>query len=237
MRSAASATCRGWGTCGHRFWSSSSAARRERWRSSATRPPRCAKSLAEELGLGDAPQWHSQRDRIAELASWLSLVTGSLGKFGQDVALMAQAGDEIKLSGGGGSSAMPHKQNPVAAELLVTLARFNAVQLSGIHQALDPRAGALGLRLDAGMADPAANADGDGRRDTRSRPDLLGPTSSALGAIATTPASMADRARQPPRHQITLSRARSRCPARRRCTWSQAPACRRAPSTPAPRCR
>jgi 3-carboxy-cis,cis-muconate cycloisomerase len=94
------------------------------------------KSLARELGLGDAPQWHSQRDRIAELANWLSLITGSLGKFGQDVTLMAQAGDEIALSGGGGSSAMPHKQNPVRAELLVTLARFNAVQLSGIHQAL-----------------------------------------------------------------------------------------------------
>ncbi|MET0574328.1 MAG: 3-carboxy-cis,cis-muconate cycloisomerase [Mesorhizobium sp.] len=94
------------------------------------------KTLAEELGLGDVPQWHSQRDRIADLAGWLSLVTGSLGKFGQDIALMAEAGDEISLRGGGGSSAMPHKQNPVAAELLVTLARFDAVQLSGIHQAL-----------------------------------------------------------------------------------------------------
>jgi 3-carboxy-cis,cis-muconate cycloisomerase len=31
---------------------------------------------------------------------------------------------------------MPHKQNPVAAETLVALARFNAVQLSGIHQSL-----------------------------------------------------------------------------------------------------
>lgn len=94
------------------------------------------RTLAEELGLGDAQQWHSQRDRIADLASWLSLVTGSLGKFGQDIALMAEVGDEISLRGGGGSSTMPHKQNPVAAEILVTLARFNAVQLSGMHQAL-----------------------------------------------------------------------------------------------------
>jgi len=92
--------------------------------------------LAERLGLGDAPQWHSQRDRLAEFASVLSLISGSLGKFGQDVALMAQAGGEIALKGGGGSSAMPHKQNPVAAEVLVTLARFNATQLSGMHQAL-----------------------------------------------------------------------------------------------------
>ena len=93
-------------------------------------------ALAAELGLGDAPQWHSRRDALAEFASWLSLVTGSLGKFGLDVALMAQTGSDIKLSGGGGSSAMPHKQNPVKAEALVALARFNAVQLSGMHQAL-----------------------------------------------------------------------------------------------------
>jgi 3-carboxy-cis,cis-muconate cycloisomerase len=90
--------------------------------------------LAERLGLADAPQWHSQRDALAEFAGWLSLVTGSLGKFGGDVALMALAGDEIALSGGGGSSAMPHKKNPVAAEVLVTLARFNAVQLAAMHQ-------------------------------------------------------------------------------------------------------
>ena len=50
---------------------------------------------------------------------------------------MAQQGvDEISISGGGGSSAMPHKSNPVLAELLVTLARFNATLLSGTHHAL-----------------------------------------------------------------------------------------------------
>ncbi|BCM20626.1 3-carboxy-cis,cis-muconate cycloisomerase [Mesorhizobium sp. J8] len=93
-------------------------------------------ALAAKLGLADAPQWHSQRDALAEFAGWLSLVTGSLAKFGQDVALMSLTGSDIKLSGGGGSSAMPHKQNPVKAETLVALARFNAVQLSGMHQAL-----------------------------------------------------------------------------------------------------
>jgi len=93
-------------------------------------------ALATELGLADTPQWHSQRDRIAELAGILSLICGSLGKLGQDIALMAQAGDDIELAGGGGSSAMPHKQNPVAAETLVALARFNATQVAGMHHAL-----------------------------------------------------------------------------------------------------
>jgi len=49
---------------------------------------------------------------------------------------MAKIGTDIRLSGGGGSSAMPHKQNPVKAEALVALARFNAIQLTGMHQAL-----------------------------------------------------------------------------------------------------
>jgi 3-carboxy-cis,cis-muconate cycloisomerase len=92
--------------------------------------------LAARLGLRDAPQWQSQRDRIAALGGWLALVTGSLGKLGQDVALMAQDGGEIRLTGGGGSSAMAHKQNPVMAEVLVALARFNAAQVGGLHQAM-----------------------------------------------------------------------------------------------------
>jgi 3-carboxy-cis,cis-muconate cycloisomerase len=93
-------------------------------------------SLAQELGLTDTPQWQSQRSLIADLANLLSLISGSLGKLGQDVALLAQGGDEIILAGGGASSAMVHKQNPVAAETLVALARFNATQLAGIHQSL-----------------------------------------------------------------------------------------------------
>jgi 3-carboxy-cis,cis-muconate cycloisomerase len=56
---------------------------------------------------------------------------------GMDISLMTQQGvDEMRLRGGGASSAMPHKQNPILAELLVTLSRYNAVQLGGMHQAL-----------------------------------------------------------------------------------------------------
>ena len=95
-----------------------------------------AKALADRLGLYPSPApWHSGRDGLAEYAGWLSLVTGATGKIGQDIALMALLGD-IGLSGGGTSSAMPHKQNPVGAETLASLARDNAAQLGQMHQAL-----------------------------------------------------------------------------------------------------
>ncbi len=91
--------------------------------------------LAGLLQLSDRPQWHSQRAMIAEIGGLFSHITGSLGKIGQDLALMADNGTAV-IGGGGASSAMPHKRNPVKAEVLVTLARFNAVQISGLHQSL-----------------------------------------------------------------------------------------------------
>ncbi|MCX5496053.1 3-carboxy-cis,cis-muconate cycloisomerase [Kaistia dalseonensis] len=96
-----------------------------------------AERLAARLGLGAAPAWHTARDSIAELGGWLSLVSGTLGKIGADVALMAQ--NEIaavRIAGGGSSSAMPHKSNPVAAEVLTALARYNAGLVGTLHQAL-----------------------------------------------------------------------------------------------------
>ncbi|KAB0265861.1 3-carboxy-cis,cis-muconate cycloisomerase [Microvirga brassicacearum] len=93
--------------------------------------------LAARLGLRLAPAWHSQRDRLAEFGAFLSLLSGTLGKLGQDMALMAQNEiGSLRLSGGGGSSAMAHKSNPVGAEVLVALARFNAGLLGTLHQAL-----------------------------------------------------------------------------------------------------
>jgi 3-carboxy-cis,cis-muconate cycloisomerase len=96
-----------------------------------------ARAMANILGLEYGPSWHSQRDRIGEFAAFLSLLSGTLGKVGQDMALMAQNEvGEVRLASGGGSSAMPHKSNPVQAELLVTLARYNAGLLGTLHQAL-----------------------------------------------------------------------------------------------------
>lgn len=97
----------------------------------------CAQSVADTLGLSLGPVWHADRSRVVIFGNWMMLVAGTLGKIGQDVALMAQQGiDEIVLSGGGGSSAMAHKQNPVAAEAMVALARYVAGQQGILGQAM-----------------------------------------------------------------------------------------------------
>ncbi|MDQ0395756.1 3-carboxy-cis,cis-muconate cycloisomerase [Labrys monachus] len=96
-----------------------------------------AERLATRLGLGCAPAWHTARDGIVEFGNWLSLASGTLGKIGADVGLMAQNEvAAVRIAGGGSSSAMPHKSNPVAAEVLIALARFNAGLAGTLQQAL-----------------------------------------------------------------------------------------------------
>ncbi|MDP2697675.1 3-carboxy-cis,cis-muconate cycloisomerase [Thalassospira sp.] len=88
-----------------------------------------------ELEIAEMP-WHSQRDILVEFAAKLTALTGALGKMGQDLVLLAQSEiAEVQPGKGGGSSTMPHKSNPVQAEMLVTLARFNATQISSLYHA------------------------------------------------------------------------------------------------------
>lgn len=99
------------------------------------------RELAAELGLGlPLLPWHTQRDTFAELAGWLSLLTGGLAKMAQDVILLAQSEvAEVRESSDvarGGSSTMPQKSNPVQSELIVSAARSNASLLSSMHHAL-----------------------------------------------------------------------------------------------------
>jgi len=78
-----------------------------------------AQSLAGELKLGlPILPWHAARDRFAEAATTLGLLTGTLGKMARDIALLSQTEiaelAEPTAPGRGGSSAMPHKRNPVS---------------------------------------------------------------------------------------------------------------------------
>ena len=99
-----------------------------------------AAHMASRLGLHAAPVWHTARDGVLTYGGWLATTAAALGKIGTDVSLMALQGiDEMKVAGGGGSSAMPHKANPVAAEALTTLAQYQAglsaaLVASGVHE-------------------------------------------------------------------------------------------------------
>jgi len=90
--------------------------------------PALRAALAQALGLGDpGGAWHCERDRIAELAGWMAGLCASLGKLGEDVLLLTHSGvAEVALTGAGASSTMPQKQDPVAASVLVALARHAA---------------------------------------------------------------------------------------------------------------
>jgi 3-carboxy-cis,cis-muconate cycloisomerase len=86
--------------------------------------------LAAELGLAPPTvPWHTDRLRVTEIASACAGVTGVLGKIARDVTLLAQSEvGEVREGGAGargrgGSSAMPHKRNPVAAITLLGCTR------------------------------------------------------------------------------------------------------------------
>ena len=96
-----------------------------------------AAALARRLDLGLAAPWQATRDPIVALGNLLAMISGSLGKIGADIALLAQNEvAAVQLRGGGGSSAMAHKSNPVNAEVLVALARANAGLAGTLQQAM-----------------------------------------------------------------------------------------------------
>jgi 3-carboxy-cis,cis-muconate cycloisomerase len=97
--------------------------------------PAVAALLADELGLAaPALPWHTDRLRIIELGAALAGTSAVLGKVARDVTLLAQsevaevregAAGPAEPGGGrrGGSSAMPHKRNPVAAVVILGCVR------------------------------------------------------------------------------------------------------------------
>ncbi len=97
--------------------------------------PQVRAGLAQALGLADpGHSWHTDRTGIGALAGWMATTAGAMGKLGEDLILMTQSGlAEVKLTGGGGSSTMPQKQNPVAPSALVALSR-QVIGLSSILQ-------------------------------------------------------------------------------------------------------
>jgi len=79
--------------------------------------------FAKKLNLQPSASWHTNRDNMAEWAAVLGILTGSIGKIAKDVSLLMQTevGEvfEEKEEGKGGSSAMPHKRNPVTSAAII----------------------------------------------------------------------------------------------------------------------
>ncbi|TKK84493.1 3-carboxy-cis,cis-muconate cycloisomerase [Herbidospora galbida] len=81
--------------------------------------------FAREVGLA-APllPWHVLRTPVADLAGALAFCCGALGKIAADVLVLSRTEiGEVTEGSGGGSSAMPHKSNPVHATLIAACAR------------------------------------------------------------------------------------------------------------------
>jgi 3-carboxy-cis,cis-muconate cycloisomerase len=86
--------------------------------------------LAEALGLADPGRsWHAERSLIAEIAGLCVSVTAAAAKPAEDLLILTRSDvAEVRLAGGGASSTMPQKQNPVGPSVLVALSRMAAAQ-------------------------------------------------------------------------------------------------------------
>ncbi|OMI85312.1 3-carboxy-cis,cis-muconate cycloisomerase [Streptomyces sp. M1013] len=150
----------------------------------ATDPLALPAAYARELGLREPLlPWHTLRTPVADLAGALAFTAGALGKVAADVLTLSRTEiGEVAEGSGGGSSAMPHKANPVRSTLIAAAARRApqlAATLYGSLAAEDERpAGAWHaeweplrglLRLTGGAARDAAElAEG-----LRVRPDVM----------------------------------------------------------------
>ncbi len=92
--------------------------------------PAIEKYVCERLSLKPAPASSQivQRDRHAEYFSTLAIIASSIDKFAQEIRLLQRTevreAEEYFSPGQKGSSAMPHKRNPVLSENLSGLSRL-----------------------------------------------------------------------------------------------------------------
>lgn len=135
--------------------------------------PAVADAFARALSLQvpDMP-WHSHRDRVADVGGALALTCGALGKIGRDVVLLSQTevGEVSEpADGGGGSSSMPHKHNPVRSVIAIAAAT---------------RAPGLAATLLAAMPQEHERAAGGWQAEWQTIADLLGLTLESSAAMA-----------------------------------------------------
>lgn len=100
-----------------------------------------AQALAQQLELTLPPiSWHTQRDRLVEIASTLGILTGNLGKIAKDISLLMQTEVaevfEPAGAGKGGSSTMPHKRNPMGCVAILAAAQRSPALIATLLQAM-----------------------------------------------------------------------------------------------------
>lgn len=105
------------------------------------RGPAVLAAFAAELGLRAPPiAWHTRRGAIIALGSWLAEIIGALAKLAIDVvALSATEVGEVSepfVPGRGGSSAMPHKRNPVSATVIISASQASAALAGGLFASM-----------------------------------------------------------------------------------------------------
>jgi 3-carboxy-cis,cis-muconate cycloisomerase len=96
--------------------------------------PAVRTQMGMALNLRAPECWHTQRDEWVRLGAEVGILTGNLGKIATDLSLMAQGevGELAEPSGAGrgGSSAMPHKRNPVSAMMALASASRAPAQVA-----------------------------------------------------------------------------------------------------------
>lgn len=144
--------------------------------------PAVAAALARELSLPlptPALPWHTRRGGMAALGAALAIACGHAGKIARDISLMMQfelsEATEPSSEGRGGSSAMPHKRNPVRC--MIALA--NATRAPG-----------LAATLLCGLVEEHERALGGWQAEWAVWPDLLGATAGGIAAMAETLAGL-----------------------------------------------
>jgi 3-carboxy-cis,cis-muconate cycloisomerase len=134
--------------------------------------PEVLARLAAELGLQEpVMSWHTLRTRVGELAGAVGGAAGAIGKAARDITLMAQTEvAELHEDVSGGSSTMPHKQNPIAAVAAL---------------ACSSQAPGLAATLLAAMIQEHERAAGAWHAEWRPFSDLLAVTGSAAAWLRT----------------------------------------------------
>lgn len=95
-------------------------------------------AYARQLRLAEPVlPWHTLRTPVADLGAALAFTAGALGKVAVDVLTLTRTElAEVTEGAGGGSSAMPHKANPVRSTLIVSAARRAPALAAALHASM-----------------------------------------------------------------------------------------------------